>query len=624
MTPLIQCKNLDFSVGGPLLIDNASCVINPGERIGLVGRNGTGKSTLLKLLFGIHQPDDGELVRQSGLKIGQLIQDIPSDINDTITTVIASGHETHADILTEYFRQPPEDLSIDIQTAMTEHDLWSDVNTAQTLVSKFDLDPQTAFSSLSGGMKRRVLLAKALVNNPRLLLLDEPTNHLDISTIKWLEEFLKKSNIAQIIVSHDRAFLNKLCTRILEIDRGQLVSWAGNYDDYQVAKVKALEEEERHHAKFDKRLAEEEVWIRQGIKARRTRNEGRVRALKAMREQRKARREKQGNATFRLQEQGSSGKRVIKARNLNISFGDKPIIKDFSTNIVRGDKIGIIGDNGCGKSTLIKILTGNLEPDSGTIKLGTNLEIAYLDQLRSDINEKLSVLDNIASGREQIEINGTSRHIISYAQDFLFSPAKARGPVTALSGGERNRLLLAKLFTKPCNLLILDEPTNDLDMETLELLENLLVEYQGTLILVSHDRSFLNNVVGSTIVFEGTDDNPGVVNEYIGGYDDWLWQRKQIESSRKPEKVEKPKETSTPALPEATKKKKLSFNDQRELDNLPKKIEELENKIAQQTETMNDPAFYQQDKETIAAFNAELSETQTELDQCYLRWEELE
>ena len=625
MTPLIQCKNIDFSVGGPLLIDSANCVINPGERIGLVGRNGTGKSTLLKLLFGIHQPDDGELVRQSGLKIGQLIQDIPRDITDTITTVIASGHETHADVLTEYFRQPPEELSIDIQTAMTEHDLWSDVNAAQTLVSKFDLDPKTSFSSLSGGMKRRVLLAKALINNPQLLLLDEPTNHLDISTIEWLEEFLKKSNIAQIIVSHDRAFLNKLCTRILEIDRGQLVSWNGNYDDYQNAKAKALEEEERHHAKFDKRLAEEEVWIRQGIKARRTRNEGRVRALKAMREQRQARREQQGTATFRLQEQSNSGKRVIKARNLDISFAGKPIIKDFSTNIVRGDKIGIIGDNGCGKSTLIKLLTGNLEPDSGTIKLGTNLEIAYLDQLRSDINEKLNVLDNIASGREQIEINGTSRHIISYAQDFLFSPAKARGPVTALSGGERNRLLLAKLFTKPCNLLILDEPTNDLDMETLELLENLLVEYQGTLILVSHDRSFLNNVVGSTIVFEGTEENPGVVNEYIGGYDDWLWQRKQIEDQRKTQKVEKPKETASSTQPAPSpKKKKLSFNDQRELDNLPKKIEELEEKIAEQTKLMNDPAFYQQEKDKITAFNAEMSKTQAELDHCYQRWEELD
>ena len=625
MTPLIQCKNLDFSVGGPLLIDNASCIINPGERIGLVGRNGTGKSTLLKLLFGIHQPDDGELVRQSGLKIGQLIQDIPRDITDTITTVIASGHETHPDVLTEYFRQPPEELSIDTQTAMTEHDLWSDVNAAQTLVSKFDLNPTMSFSSLSGGMKRRVLLAKALINNPQLLLLDEPTNHLDISTIEWLEDFLKKSNIAQIIVSHDRAFLNKLCTRILEIDRGQLVSWNGNYDDYQTAKAKALEEEERHHAKFDKRLAEEEVWIRQGIKARRTRNEGRVRALKAMREQRRARREQQGTATFRLQEQSNSGKRVIKARNLNISFGGKTIIQDFSANIVRGDKIGIIGDNGCGKSTLIKLLTGNLEPDSGTIKLGTNLEIAYLDQLRSDINEKLSVLDNIASGREQIEINGTSRHIISYAQDFLFSPAKARGPVTALSGGERNRLLLAKLFTKPCNLLILDEPTNDLDMETLELLENLLVEYQGTLILVSHDRSFLNNVVGSTIVFEGTDDNPGVVNEYIGGYEDWLWQRKQIEDQGKTQKVEKPKEAANSNQPTpSAKKKKLSFNDQRELDNLPKKIEELEEKIAEQTKQMNDPAFYQQEKDKITAFSAEMSKTQAELDHCYQRWEELD
>ena len=444
---------------------------------------------------------------------------------------------------------------------------------------------------------------------------------------------MRKANIAQIIVSHDRAFLNKLCTRILEIDRGQLVSWNGNYDDYQVAKAKALEEEERHNAKFDKRLAEEETWIRQGIKARRTRNEGRVRALKAMREQRKARREQQGNASFKLQEQGNAGKRVIKARNITIRFDDRVIINDFSTNIVRGDKIGIVGNNGCGKSTLVKILTGELAVDSGTIKLGTNLEVAYLDQLRSDINEKLSVLDNIASGREQIEINGTSRHIISYAQDFLFSPAKARGPVTALSGGERNRLLLAKLFTKPCNLLVLDEPTNDLDMETLELLENLLVEYQGTLILVSHDRSFLNNVVSSTIVFEGTPENPGIVNEYIGGYDDWLWQRKQIDDTHKTNATidkntsHQSTNTSSPNSVEtkpSVKKKKLSFNDQRELDALPKKIEALETAIAEQTQAMNDPAFYQQDKDSITRFTDELKQQQQELDHCYQRWEELE
>ncbi|MGH1539204.1 MAG: ATP-binding cassette domain-containing protein [Arenicella sp.] len=619
MTPLIQCKNLVFSVGGPLLIDQANFTINPQERIGLVGRNGTGKSTLLKLLLGEHQADDGEITRQSHLKIGQLIQNIPNTIDDTIATVIASGHLTHGDILADYFRQYSGELSESVQTAMTEHDLWGDANAAQTLISKFNLSADTPFQSLSGGMKRRVLLAQGLVNNPELLLLDEPTNHLDISTIQWLEQFLVKSSFAQIIVSHDRTFLNSICNRILEIDRGQIVSWTGNYDNYVKAKAKALEEEQRHAAHFDKKLAEEEAWIRQGIKARRTRNEGRVRALKAMREQRKARREQQGKASFGLNQDNKSGKRVIEAEAVNFSFQNKTIIKDFTVNIVRGDKIGIIGDNGCGKSTLIKLLTGHLTPDSGNIKIGTQLDIAYLDQLRSDINEDQSVLDNISGGVSEVVINGKPRHIMSYAQDFLFSPAKARGPVHALSGGERNRLMLAKLFTKPCNFLILDEPTNDLDMETLELLESLLVDFEGTLLLVSHDRSFLNNVVSSTLAFEGN----GVINEYVGGYDDWLRQRpKTVVASEKTSTKSISDAPKTPAKPAAAKK--LSYKDQRELDQLPQKIEELETKLAEQLAAMNEPSFYQQDPESIAEAGKQTKAWQEELDHCYARWEALE
>lgn len=623
MTPLIQIKNLSFSVGGPLLIEKANLVINPLETIGLVGRNGTGKSTFLKLLMGHHLPDDGEVNLKSGLKISQLIQSIPQNLHDSITTVIASGHSEHGDILADYFRQEADGGSSEaVQMAMTEYELWGDINTAQTLVSRFELDPNASFDSLSGGMKRRVLLAKALVNNPELLLLDEPTNHLDIDTIEWLEQFLKGSNIALVIVSHDRAFLNKLCTRIIDIDRGQLVSWEGNFDQFLIKKEKALEEEERHNALFDKKLAQEEAWIRQGIKARRTRNEGRVRALKTLRVQRQARRDKQGNATFKLHEQSSSGKRVIELRHIHQQYDDNVIIDDFSCNIIRGDKVGIIGANGCGKSTLIKIITGQLQADKGTVKLGTNLEIAYLDQLRSDINEKLSVLDNISGGRDQITINGVERHIMSYVQEFLFSPAKARGPVTALSGGERNRLLLAKLFTKPFNLLILDEPTNDLDMETLELLENLLVEYQGTLLLVSHDRVFLDNVVGSTIVFEGTQQNPGIVNEYIGGYEDWLRQRKTRTSQKSKKTIEI--DNSIVQSTKATQtKRKLSYKEQSELDELPQKIEQLEAQIEQQSAAMNAPDFFKQDAEILANASKSMKQWQQTLNECYQRWEEL-
>ena len=615
---------MSFSVGGPTLIDNANLVINPLEKIGLVGRNGTGKSTFLKLLMGTHQADQGEVHLKSGLKIGQLIQSIPTDINDSITAVIASGHTQHGDILAKYFQEEAAGgSSVEIQTAMADYDLWSDINAAQTLVSRFELDADTHFDSLSGGMKRRVLLAKALINNPEILLLDEPTNHLDIETIEWLEQFLANANIALVIVSHDRSFLNKLCDRIVEIDRGQVISWSGNFDSYLDKKAKALADEERANAHFDKKLAQEEVWIRQGIQARRTRNEGRVRALKALREQRKVRRERQGTANLTLQNQSTSGKRVIELRDASLTFNHQTIIPNFSCNIIRGDKIGIIGKNGSGKSTLIKIITGKLELDSGSVKLGTNLEIAYLDQMRSDINENLSVLDNISGGRDQIIVNGVEKHIMSYVQDFLFSPAQARGPVTALSGGERNRLLLAKLFTKPFNLLILDEPTNDLDMETLELLENILVEYQGTLLLVSHDRTFLNNVVSSTLVFEGSLDTPQL-NEYVGGYEDWVRQRPNKNQNNKNKEVTNTCSTTKSPIKPEPKKKKLSYNEQRELDSLPKTIEDLELQIEARSEEMNNPDYFKKPAQELAELGEELNSWQQELDQCYQRWEELD
>jgi len=624
MTPLIQIRQLCFSVGGPPLLDQANLVINPRERIGLVGKNGTGKSTFLKLLMGEHHADSGEVHLKSGLKIGNLIQTIPHNVNDTITSVIASGHAQHGELLAEYFAVSAQEvLPEHIQNAMTEHDLWNGINAAQTLVSRFDLDPQARFNSLSGGMKRRVLLAKALINEPEILLLDEPTNHLDIETIEWLEQYLLSTNIALVIVSHDRQFLNKLCNRIIEIDRGKLSSWNGNFDYYVKAKAKALEDEATHFAQFDKKLAQEEAWIRQGIKARRTRNEGRVRALKALREQHKARRERQQGATFQLQEQTPSGKRVITLKSISHAFAEQSIIDDFSSNIIRGDKIGIIGANGCGKSTLINIITGKISPNQGTVKVGTQLEIAYLDQMRSDINEDLSVLDNISGGQEKITVNGQEKHVISYVQDFLFSPAQARGPVTALSGGERNRLLLAKLFTKPCNLLILDEPTNDLDMETLELLEHLLVDFQGTLILVSHDRTFLNNVATSTYAFEGN----GTIKEYVGGYDDWLRQKPKATKDNKTSKSkesDKKKETNAQPAAAAQKPKKLSYKEQRELDQLPDKIATLEEQIEEISLAMNQADFYQQDSDKITTINNQLKELQKELDDCYQRWEELE
>jgi len=611
---LITLKNVSVAFGSDAILDQANLIIEPNERIGLIGRNGAGKSTLLKLIDGDVLPDDGELLRQQGTIIGRLVQEVPSDIDYDIRSVVAMGDQMLGQALADFYLAG--DTNIETQNRVTELEAWGLDVQVKTLCSKFDLDPEVQFSQLSGGMKRRVLMARALVKQPDILLLDEPTNHLDIETILWLEALLLSLNVTMAIVSHDRSFIDKLCTRIIELDRGLVTSYPGSFQAYLTTKAKALEDENVVNAKFDKRLAQEEVWIRKGIQARRTRNEGRVRALKKMREERSQRRERQGTANINLNALGGkSGKVVIEAENLHASFDNQVIMQDFSCRILRGDKVGIIGPNGCGKSTLIKILTGENQPHDGKIKIGTNLEIAYLDQHRSAIRDDLSVQDNV-SGNTEITINGQSKHIMGYLQDFLFSPARARAPAAKLSGGERNRLMLAKLFTQPFNFLVLDEPTNDLDYETLELLEQLLMDYTGTLLLVSHDRTFLDNVVTSTIAFEGN----GEVHEYIGGYEDWLRQKR--DTSKKAEPVKKKEEPAKATT--SVKTKKLSYNLQRELEQLPKKIDGLEVKIEELTNEMGKPEFYQQEQSVVASVGNQLKELQEQLDNCFARWEELE
>lgn len=626
---LVTLKNVTIAFGADAILDQAHLIIEPNERIGLIGRNGAGKSTLLKLIDGDILPDDGELLRQQGTIVGRLVQEVPSDIDYDIRSVVAMGDEVLGQALADFY--VAGDADIDAQNKVTELEAWGLDVQVKTLCSKFGLDPEMHFTQLSGGMKRRVLMARALVKQPDILLLDEPTNHLDIDTILWLEKLLLSLSVTMIIVSHDRSFVDKLCTRIIELDRGLVTSYPGSFQTYLTTKAKALEDESVVNAKFDKRLAQEEVWIRQGIQARRTRNEGRVRALKKMRDERGQRRERQGTATINLNTGGKSGKVVIEGEHLHASFdalpssavtdtgststdGKKIVIDDFDCKIVRGDKVGIIGPNGCGKSTLIKILTGENQPTSGKIKIGTNLQIAYLDQHRSAIRDDLSVQDNV-SGNNEITINGQSKHIMGYLQDFLFSPSRARAPAAKLSGGERNRLMLAKLFTQPFNFLVLDEPTNDLDYETLELLEQLLMDYDGTLLLVSHDRTFLNNVVTSTIAFEGN----GQVHEYIGGYDDWLNQkRSDTDGSNAPkEKKPEPKKSTSKA-------KKLSYNLQRELEKMPQEIDRLEKAIETLTAKMAKPEFYQQDQAAVSDTGNQLKTLQEELDACFARWEELE
>ncbi|MDX1335447.1 MAG: ATP-binding cassette domain-containing protein, partial [Gammaproteobacteria bacterium] len=594
--PLITLRNIQLSYGGPLLLDHLDLSIEAGERICLIGRNGEGKSTLMKLIADEVRADDGEREVQQGAVIRRLTQDVPTDTHGSVFEVVASGLGELGTLVKDY-HEISHQLAISGDEALLDKlaraqqeleaaDGWQTEQRVETTISKLSLDPDIDFASLSGGLKRRVLLARALVQEPDLLLLDEPTNHLDIEAIDWLEEFLLGYKGTLLFVTHDRAFLRKLATRIIELDRGQLTSWPGDYDNYLRRKEEQLNAEEKANARFDKKLAQEEVWIRQGIKARRTRNEGRVRALKSMREQLKQRRSRQGTASMTLQEAERSGKLITEAEHINYAWDGKPIIRDFSTTILRGDRIGIIGPNGVGKTTLIKVLLGELTPDSGTLKLGHRLEVAYFDQLRAALDENKTVADNVADGHEKVDINGTTKHIISYLQDFLFTPDRTRQPVRALSGGERNRLLLAKLFAKPSNVLVMDEPTNDLDIETLELLEELLMEYKGTLLLVSHDRAFINNVVTSTLAFE----EDGLIHEYVGDYDDWLRQRP--EQTTKTQVAPRETRQEKPSTARTDKPKKLSYKDQRELDQLPKKIETLETEVEALQEQMSQPDFY--------------------------------
>lgn len=604
--PLVTISNLSIQFQGPPLLDGVDCLIDPGERIGLLGRNGAGKTTFLKMLSGLVQPDSGRIDFANGAKASLLPQDVPQDVTGSIHDVVLTG--------------VPQ-LS-NVADADAEH--WRREHAVDQILSRMQLDPAARFEKFSAGMKRRVLLARAIVDQPDLLLLDEPTNHLDIPAIEWLETFLSRWNKAIMFITHDRQFLRKIAQRILEIENGKLFDWTCDYDKFLVRKEAAVAAEEKQNALFDKRLAEEEVWIRQGIKARRTRNEGRVRALKAMRNERKARPAAVGTATIQIQEAMRSGNLVLNAEKLTFGYGDQEILKNFSTTIMRGDKIGIVGRNGAGKTTLLRILLGKLEPQGGSIKFGTNVQTLYFDQLRDQLDDDATVQQAVGDGYETVKINGGSQHIIGYLQNFLFTPERARTQIKMLSGGERNRVLLAKLFTKPANLIVLDEPTNDLDAETLELLEERLVQYDGTLLIVSHDREFLNNVVTSLIVFE--DDGP---REYIGGYDDWLQlstaRQANEQLEKKSAKTAKPSESDSSSSTSAATAKpaKLSFKQQKELEQITAKIEKVESTIADKHAAMSDPDFYKQPSTQIVAAQMALQQSEAELETLYARWEEL-
>jgi ABC transport system ATP-binding/permease protein len=627
---LITINAVDYSVGGPLLLERVDLAIEPGERIALIGRNGAGKSTLMRLLSGELQADDGEVRREGGVRVARLEQEVPEDTAGSVFDVVAAGLGDLGAALAEYHHLAHADpVDMDalaaVQSRIEAAGGWAlDQMVVETL-TRLDLDGDALFSRLSGGMKRRVLLARALVSAPDVLLLDEPTNHLDIAAIDWLEGFLKGWPGALVFVTHDRRFLRALATRIVEIDRGRVSSWPGDWDNYQRRREERLHAEAQETARFDKLLAQEEAWIRQGIKARRTRDEGRVRRLQAMRSERAQRRERVGNVRMDLAEAGASGRKVIEAREVGFGHGGAPLIRDFSTTILRGDRIGLIGANGSGKTTLLKLLLGELQPRAGEVRIGTQLQVAYFDQYRAALREDWNALENVAEGLEFVEVGGARKHVVGYLQDFLFTPERARAPITRLSGGERNRLLLAKLFAQPSNLLVMDEPTNDLDVETLELLEDLLADYPGTLLLVSHDRDFLDNVVTSTLVMEGD----GRVGEYVGGYSDWLRQRQAQPQQPAVDAVATKPVSAPTTLPPAAgavpaNKRKLDYKRTRELEQLPARIESLEARLAALTQAMNDPAFYRRDSEAITDHHGEVAAVQSELETAYLRWEALE
>ena len=616
--PLLSLNQVDFSVGGPLLLQSVNLSLEQGERIALIGRNGAGKSTLLRLIEGVILPDDGQIVRQDGLRIARLEQEVPNDLHGDIFDVVATGlGELGEDLALYHHLSHSEPFDADafaeVQGRIEASGAWNLEQKVSETLERMQLDESLDFASLSGGMKRRVLLARALVASPDVLLLDEPTNHLDIEAIDWLETTLKQWPGCLVFITHDRRFLKNLATRIVEIDRGSVTSWPGDWSNYQRRLAERQNDEAVNNARFDKFLAQEEVWIRQGIKARRVRDEGRVRRLEAMRNERVQRREKTGNVNMQASQAESSGKRVFDVKDISFGFGGKTLVKDFSTRIQRGDRVALIGPNGSGKSTLIKLLLGQLTPQSGDVVPGARLEVAYFDQYRNTLRDDWNALDNVSEGMEFIEINGSRKHVLGYLQDFLFTPDRARAPITRLSGGERNRLLLAKLFAQPSNLLVMDEPTNDLDVETLELLEELLDGYQGTLLLVSHDRDFIDSVATSCMVMAGD----GMIEEYIGGYSDYLRQRRPTLPMTA---VQAAKAGASKAPAPAESKKKLSYKDARELEQLPLKIEQLETQLAGLGSQMQQADFYQQSADKITAHARHMESAQAELDAAYARW----
>jgi len=588
---LLSLKNVSIRFGGEPLLDEVSLHVERGECACLVGRNGAGKSTLLKILAGDVEPDSGEVLRAPGLRVAYLPQEVPSDLSGTVRSIVESGVPSHGDL-----------------------DHWEHADAAEQAISKLHLDPEMDFNTLSGGMKRRALLARAPVCEPDILLLDEPTNHLDIASIEWMEGFLRRQVPTVLFVTHDRTFVRHMAKTIIDLDRGSLAGWDCDYDTFLRRKQQLLDDEAAEWQKRGKRLTQEEAWIRQGIKARRTRDEGRVRALKALREEFRNRRTAESTSRIKLQTAGRSGSQVIKAKDVTFAYpGEAPIIRDFDARIMRGERVGIIGPNGSGKTTLLRLLCGELTPDTGTVELGTRLQIAYFDQLRDTLDGQKTIAQNVAGENEIVDVGGTRRHVYSYLQDFLFTPARARSPVHVLSGGERNRLLIAKLFLEPCNFLIMDEPTNDLDAETLELLEEQLQQNAATLLLVSHDRAFLNNVVTSTLVLDGT----GRVQQYAGGYDDWLEQRPAEQAS-----VRKPK-ADRPAVAKP-RTQKLTYKETRELEGIGPRIEALETEQAELVAAQSDPSFYKQPADEIAKAQSRAATITEELETLVDRWAELE
>ncbi|WP_426417867.1 ATP-binding cassette domain-containing protein [Aestuariirhabdus sp. LZHN29] len=636
--PLLRFDGVSAAYGDTPLLDGVDFSITRGERACLIGRNGAGKSTFLRLVDGEMMPDSGTIWRRPGLKISQLPQELPDADDQLVFDVIAAGLPEVGSLLAKFHHlvldvaEDPSKMDAleKVQHELEARDGWEFNQRIERIIQRLSLPADKLMGELSGGWRRRVILAQALVSNPDLLLLDEPTNHLDILMIKWLEEQLLDFKGAILFITHDRTFLQNIATRIVELDRGFTTEWKGDYASFLEHKAHLLEVEERHNDEFDKRLAQEETWIRQGIKARRTRNEGRVRALEAMRRERAQRRERQGQANFTVDRAERSGKLVAELTDVSLGFGNEPVINHLSLTVIRGDKVGLIGANGCGKSTLLKLLLGSIGPQQGKVELGTKLEVAYFDQLRSQLDPEKSVIDNVAGGRDSISINGRDRHVISYLGDFLFSARRARTPVKALSGGERNRLLLAKLFSKPANLLVLDEPTNDLDVESLELLESLLVEFTGTVLIVSHDRSFLDSVITSSLVFEGD----GVIREYVGGFSDWLSQGGALDKLLPEPSGQGPSQPqATPVeagssqgvvAPKAKAKVKLSYKLQRELDQLPQEIENLEKELELLQVKSAEHDFYQQDQKVVDTALSRLMELEAVLEQKIDRWAELE